>query len=98
PELHTLSLHDALPISSAASPPTAMRAKRPASFCAHWVSCAPPTADETRQHDRKLGQCEALPSPSKTSTASSRSCVSVHGVIPIRSEEHTSELQSRENL
>src|SRR5690606_41476047 len=71
PEIYTLSLHDALPISYVPCPPA-----KPTSFS---NSAAPPTG------------CAAP--MSCTSSCSNTSLQS-----PIRSEEHTSELQSRENL
>src|SRR3712207_8370160 len=68
-EIYTLSLHDALPISSS----TARR--RSSSLRGHsWPWIAPP---------RHLSAAAAM-TPS--------------GVPPMRSEEHTSELQSRQYL
>src|SRR3712207_7629479 len=68
-EIYTLSLHDALPISSTPAPPP------------RWPRCGSP-------HARLTAACS---SGSPWPTSSPASC-------PRRSEEHTSELQSRQYL
>src|SRR5690606_42049542 len=74
PQIHTLSLHDALPISPY------RRNDRPSSTRA-------PSATGNRQDWRHRGRI----SPERRSPRGS-------SVRRSRSEEHTSELQSRENL
>src|SRR5690606_41786713 len=77
-EPYTLSLHDALPISSTAeSLPSTMAATN---SCTKW-GCDPP-----------------CPAPCRKDTWLGSSIFSLLVKCLIRSEEHTSELQSRENL
>src|SRR5690606_41419828 len=95
PHVYTLSLHDALPIFAT---PRDVSAKECAPF-------SPP--DAMLLPRRTAGQrCHALPVPTGhrcernstngiRGTESSRDCA---GPRSERSEEHTSELQSRENL
>src|SRR5690606_41362279 len=68
--LYTLSLHDALPISS--------RRRPRSSSAGRWHRCRPPMDPPGTRMGRRLGRCR--------------------GETHTRSEEHTSELQSRENL
>src|SRR3712207_9433292 len=75
-EIYTLSLHDALPISTARSA-TASRPRRP---------------PRARSSSRRRGRARASP-PISTARTSSR-----WSWCPARSEEHTSELQSRQYL
>src|SRR5690606_41623355 len=76
---HTLSLHDALPISR---PSSAASRRRQASNC----SAAAPRSLCLRAR-RMTARCHSSSSGSSSSAA-----------VASRSEEHTSELQSRENL
>src|SRR5690606_41961725 len=78
PPIHTLSLHDALPISPAS---TATWAPEPASTPAASVAARTPS-----------------PHPSRTAAGCPTATRSPSGSVRTRSEEHTSELQSRENL
>src|SRR5690606_39990056 len=80
PEIYTLSLHDALPISSAISGslPNAWPSNN---TC--WSTSAPAVAAWSTCSDRSMMK----PRPR-----------AVVATIALRSEEHTSELQSRENL
>src|SRR5206468_11912063 len=79
PQIYTLSLHDALPISSLWAVPRALRRRKnlPAGTPAHRSS-------------RAIG---SRPSAKLTLAASSLACS-----VTRRSEEHTSELQSRSDL
>src|SRR3712207_8503574 len=80
-EIYTLSLHDALPISTNATP----------------ASPAPAAASRARRFDRRLGELGGLAS---AGVRSSESIVPPRVAIAEgrRSEEHTSELQSRQYL
>src|SRR5206468_10303404 len=81
-ELHPLSLHDALPIST---PPTPAPPCRPATS----RSCSPPTtAPHSSSVTRRSPTPSCTPGPTGSPARSSRA----------RSEEHTSELQSRSDL
>src|SRR5690606_41719825 len=97
-EIYTLSLHDALPISSLRAHTRARATSRP------WPVRPPKAATSSRARVTSV-------KPSKS--ASVRSSVSTPTLMPWatattasdevkesekRSEEHTSELQSRENL
>src|SRR5690606_41440046 len=94
-ELYTLSLHAALPIS----PCTAARSGRP--------DCWPRASPHRTSWDRSSpapwtwsamgGWCWCSPACC-TAASSSRPCCSIRCCPCSRSEEHTSELQSRENL
>src|SRR5690606_40302788 len=84
--IYTLSLHDALPISRATE---ACNTRNFSSCCAKVCSMAARSASKSRAITSNNFCCCArtaavslLPVP----------------VLPTRSEEHTSELQSRENL
>src|SRR5690606_40792735 len=89
-DISTLPLHDALPISPASSPGRRTTASTSTIICApSGPSSAPPPA--------------APPSP----TSAARPWLACRSICPrprsnarfrARSEEHTSELQSRENL
>src|SRR5690606_41537985 len=81
-ELYTLSLHDALPISAPASRRCAHRA---------WPSRSPPSPPATGP---------AFPATTPRATAPDPPAPPPHRppAVRWRSEEHTSELQSRENL
>src|SRR5690606_39696335 len=97
PALHTLSLHDALPTSTA---------------CAQSPACAPrapPYSEATSRKERmarktpRADEQAALAHPEDRRDASRRVRIEVmfdqEAVLgALRSEEHTSELQSRENL
>src|SRR5690606_41540949 len=84
-ELYTLSLHDALPICCLARPPPAAGASRraPGAGAGTLPRASGPTAARRTRGSRRT----APPAPAGRPC---RRCV--------RSEEHTSELQSRENL
>src|SRR5205814_9244959 len=83
PDIHTLSLHDALPIlaPSAAS----VRSSTPAisERCCIWTRCASTS-----------GCCSRTP----TSSGISRRTIPDDVGVLLRSEEHTSELQSLRHL
>src|SRR5690606_42136053 len=83
PGISTLSLHDALPISPTASDSGAVVATSRAPDSS--VTASEPCTARVRRAPPEL----------RTSTASS---TVVPGSTAYRSEEHTSELQSRENL
>src|SRR5260370_39392959 len=82
-EIYTLSLHDALPIWLGSSPPSANVKASPGSETASSGKISP-TLEATRDTISRH--------PSKSSTSCRRT------PSPIRSEEHTSELQSHLNL
>src|SRR5690606_39455455 len=82
--LYTLSLHDALPISKSASAATCTRAFP--SWCCGRRRCASAARTSCRCSSRAWARASTSSPPT-----SSKRCWS-------RSEEHTSELQSRENL
>src|SRR5690606_41445378 len=95
---YTLSLHDALPISSG-RPPIASTS---ASIVQSQLIRPPPSAPRAPPHDRRRGtsrrRWSGLPhGPCRPRSACRRPAAwpPPHGS---RSEEHTSELQSRENL
>src|SRR2546422_11658114 len=75
-EIYTLSLHDALPISTTTSSAIAMMARRTPS------ATVPTNSITKRRRARRASSPEA----------------STRGAAPSRSEEHTSELQSRLHL
>src|SRR5690606_40581432 len=91
--LHTLSLHDALPISKSTSGSCRIKALSVVDiaipyFLANTVPVRPPELEINFKcafvffkHGRIMAEVK-FPAP----------------IIPTRSEEHTSELQSRENL
>src|SRR5207249_12305513 len=83
--LYTLSLHDALPISSSM--------REPVSISAVAMMVSDPPSSTLRAAPRKrLGRCSALASTPPVSTLPDE------GTTLLRSEEHTSELQSRFDL
>src|SRR5690606_41057387 len=90
-DVATLSLHDALPISRA----PAARSFRNCALMAS-VSCAGQSAVPPSFMEGRLGTapililCSRVPAGSSLATRSTKNGA--------RSEEHTSELQSRENL
>src|SRR5205085_8602597 len=98
PALHTLSLHDALPILSASPGPTAPaattvanpRRRRPAS-AAIWRA-GPPTFNRAMMRRIRMA---AFFVNELTAKAPSRQ---EERQGQVRSEEHTSELQSQSNL
>src|SRR5207302_4322765 len=85
---HTLSLHDALPIST-------MRTPRPGHSAAppHEPRYAMPSSPTALA----LNPAEPGSKLPRTSSGSAKT-VGCPGQLRSRSEEHTSELQSRENL
>src|SRR5690606_42110287 len=88
PRFFTLSLHDALPIFDQPEPDQLRRSQRPG----HWrlipAFAQPGAATQRRQAQRQTHPCAI-------DSATQRAIV---GRLAQRSEEHTSELQSRENL
>src|SRR5690606_40109704 len=88
--IYTLSLHDALPISEGVP---GEKGRRP-----------PETLDEgrvrrdTRDEDRRLRIRRQPKRVLRPLEAELRELFAQRRVGPLRSEEHTSELQSRENL
>src|SRR5690606_41797218 len=86
PQFSTLSLHDALPISFRA---------RVSLRCCAWRAPAVPIPSRLERREstaRHLRSQPPSPSPRR------RPKKALRRRSPIRSEEHTSELQSRENL
>src|SRR5690606_41201992 len=85
--IHTLSLHDALPISPSTVTVTSVPSVTPVIIIvpvATLLGSSPPTIPLSA-----LTLYEAVPPPAKLTVADN---------VNARSEEHTSELQSRENL
>src|SRR5690606_41958628 len=97
PAAHSVvSLHDALPISPGAQL-TRKWSKR--AVCAGegvWLPTNRPTCatDRSNENDATCVQDTPSPEPDRVHTSPSRAMRNQYG----RSEEHTSELQSRENL
>src|SRR5690606_41465567 len=87
PHIYTLSLHDALPISPRPGP--ASRTTRSGRRCRHVPGPGPCA---WRSHS-----CSSTPKGTR-SDASAGGCWRADRGRAHRSEEHTSELQSRENL
>src|SRR5207302_5742233 len=87
PQIRTLSLHDALPIlySSPSSPPHGLSPSHPGGTYGSGFCRYAAAAF--------AGRCRSAVRKASTTTPSSRSAA-----VGGRSEEHTSELQSRENL
>src|SRR5947209_7989008 len=89
--IYTLSLHDALPISRSRA--TAARATaRPGS------SACSPTSSGHRAPRRRTSAPRSTPSPRASSAAAPTPAASPLPTAGSRSEEHTSELQSRQYL
>src|SRR5690606_40988466 len=86
PQIYTLSLHDALPISARRG-----RGIPPAPGLRGRLAATAGTAGQTTRPGRRRGQRDRCP-PGRLVARPSGSRRSA------RSEEHTSELQSRENL
>src|SRR5690606_39814909 len=84
PKIYALSLHDALPISKLA------KTRREKGFRCFFAS------NEEFRQEIKAGRLPIYKNPFKPKRADDGSIIEWVG-IP-RSEEHTSELQSRENL
>src|SRR5690606_41178289 len=85
--IYPLSLHDALPISDGSE-------GTPRVFTATWTSLMPPSSDS-------VDSMTSVPQPRRSAKRRymrSRSPAKSADSAPPRSEEHTSELQSRENL
>src|SRR5690606_40366173 len=87
--LYTLSLHDALPISGRAVRLSALRGQ--AVGAAQWGAGARPCG--AAQWSSGAGR-----RPRQRTTVATRSTAPAPPASGARSEEHTSELQSRENL
>src|SRR5439155_6723613 len=90
PETHTLSLHDALPIFRGASPARTQPAAPRARVISGDDPLPPSRRGSSASHghvDRALLEARAFPPE-----------VLSRGIAPRRSEEHTSELQSRGHL
>src|SRR5207253_8624598 len=87
-EIYTLSLHDALPIYDVApaSPPASNGARSSTRPLTRSTSCVTPT------------KATPVPSLIASSWKAIPSCFSKAWSLPVRSEEHTSELQSRGHL
>src|SRR5690606_41568685 len=86
PDIYTLSLHDALPISEAGSV---------GPFLARSRTAYPLTAPEPVPAGSAARPACGAPSGAPSTTVTGMPCRSPESA---RSEEHTSELQSRENL
>src|SRR5690606_40235100 len=93
PQLHALSLHDALPISSRTRPTTRSAPSTPSST----APCSTYSWTTTRPAPHTCALCTGCASPAAMCT-SWRSPMRSRVSVRVRSEEHTSELQSRENL
>src|SRR5690606_41799183 len=91
PRLYTLSLHDALPISCSPSPRRSGRGYPCSTPRVVW--CARCWRTTHGGGTRRPGT-----SSSTRHTSPRRSCSRPPDNCALRSEEHTSELQSRENL
>src|SRR5206468_7490695 len=91
PELYTLSLHDALPISLTSASATAARSSTPMS--AGW-------SQNGRSQPRPSSNAPsaAARSAARAATKASRRSIGSNCAQTQRSEEHTSELQSRSDL
>src|SRR5690606_41681395 len=87
PELHTLSLHDALPISGPGSSDVVIQGNRCEGIRAQCLMAEGPDVDNGS------GEGE-----SENWLFDGNYCDSHAEAQSVRSEEHTSELQSRENL
>src|SRR5207248_8232882 len=94
PHLHTLSLHDALPISCPSSVGPALGQSQ----FGRCLSRPRRPIDELEVHPFVHSILEPLWSPSYTWTAVVRTRSIASHKSPIRSEEHTSELQSPYDL
>src|SRR5690606_41977358 len=92
PGLRTLSLHDALPISHEARAAVRARALRPLVLVMREDEILAAAVNVDRLAEMRLGHRRALDVP--TGPAAPPRAVPSDD----RSEEHTSELQSRENL
>src|SRR5690606_39301640 len=90
PELHTLSLHDALPISIVAAP---VEVATPAAKLPPAVTARGPAAVRSPARAISSAASSVTPAPLTAPVAAM-----APPVLRKRSEEHTSELQSRENL
>src|SRR5690606_41984805 len=89
----TLSLHDALPIFRCS---TLLRCVHSRKICTASIGCSSIETGGVTWSSARLLAYRASPSPS---TASKRPTIVWKSVTSAsRSEEHTSELQSRENL
>src|SRR5204863_10047195 len=97
PHRSTLSLHDALPISTGAAHYRVINVgfKGDMAF-AKWK--AGDRAESLRLFSEVLTELETLPSPSKDIKTLTLEKRVGHTISWIRSEEHTSELQSRRDL
>src|SRR5687768_5881586 len=90
-QIYTLSLHDALPISSRTSP-SAPRARSVRRFHSHRCIAADRSTGSGSTTARALSRPSSAPRPPIASWAKRARCRRT------RSEEHTSELQSRLHL
>src|SRR5439155_22635145 len=88
PEISTLSLHDALPISAQAD----------AQAFGKLLEDGHVAGDRDTEFHHQLGHLEALDVRQDRVVTSGRPPAAAAPVPPARSEEHTSELQSRGQL
>src|SRR5690606_41134377 len=92
--IYTLSLHDALPISRLErETPLRQRASAYSKLVANRTRSV---TDSLRSHKTRNGKLRSSPSVAATSCRATPKSPQTNS--PARSEEHTSELQSRENL
>src|SRR5690606_41759475 len=92
-EIYTLSLHDALPISS--GPAASSRSTRWRDTATRVAAAVSSLVTDAQGKERRVSPCVSrVPAASVTTTACGKSGRASWS----RSEEHTSELQSRENL
>src|SRR5690606_41019949 len=97
PAAYPLSLHDALPISTAAATSKSRVAASRGSAAKRLRSCA--SSASTGAHTAQPATCVSSDARAANGSASSVSADSAsRRGQGSRSEEHTSELQSRENL
>src|SRR5690606_41046116 len=85
-EIYILSLYDALPISKKTSGPSSRKSRGRWTIPSPTMPACPPTSSRSK------------PSPVSPSYSPAKAATNSLAAIPARSEEHTSELQSRENL
>src|SRR5690606_41342185 len=94
---YTLSLHDALPISSKEATPIPSGTHFPVKQTHSFISASSLLALSTTRHAR-AGCASRLQVAARSACRHRSQTDAAHGRSRVRSEEHTSELQSRENL
>src|SRR5690606_41483274 len=92
PQFYPLSLHDALPILAWECDGYTLERHPPEAVV------LPASTEEVSRVMRLLHQAQVPVIPRGAGTSLSGATMPVGGGVVVRSEEHTSELQSRENL